>query len=48
MDQFGLGLQLMLYGLIGVFTVLIVYFVMIKVLVQIFPYKSEEKPSSVS
>lgn len=47
MNQMGLGLQLMLYGLIGVFTVLIAYFVMIKALVRLFPYKPEEKESEI-
>ena len=45
MEQFNLGVQLMIYGLIGVFTVLVVYFVMIKALVRLFPYKPEEKES---
>jgi hypothetical protein len=47
MEQFNLGVQLMAYGLTGVFTVLIVYFVMIKALVWLFPYKPEEKESEM-
>jgi len=38
-----LGLQLMVYGLAGVFTVLIVFFFVSKALVYLFPYKPGEK-----
>lgn len=45
MDQ---GLMLMLYGLTGVFTVLMVFYFIIKILVKIFPYKikQEEEPKN--
>ena len=44
MAQFGLGLQLMAYGLIGVFMVLIVFFGMIKALIKLFPARDDEEP----
>ena len=43
MTEFQMGLELMLYGLAGVFVVLILFFVVIKLLVAIFPYKEEKK-----
>ena len=44
MTEFQMGLELMLYGLSGVFAVLILFYGVIKLLVKIFPYK-EEKPA---
>ncbi len=41
MDEFGLGLELMAYGLTGVFVVLILFFIVIKLLLIVFPYKGE-------
>jgi len=41
MNEFGLGLELMAYGLTGVFAVLILFFIVIKLLLAIFPHKSE-------
>jgi Na+-transporting methylmalonyl-CoA/oxaloacetate decarboxylase gamma subunit len=38
-----LGLQLMVYGLAGVFTVLIVFFFVSKALVYLFPYRAKEE-----
>ena len=43
MAQLGLGLQLMVYGLIGVFMVLIVFFGMIKALIKLFPARDDEE-----
>lgn len=42
MDKLGLGIQLMMYGLTGVFTVLIMFYGMIVGLMKLFPYKPEE------
>ncbi len=39
MHELELGLELMGYGLVGVFTVLILFYFMIRVLVKVFPYK---------
>jgi len=39
MTEMGLALMLMGYGLIGVFTVLIVFYIIIKVLMKLFPEK---------
>ncbi|GAB6106439.1 OadG-related small transporter subunit [Fusibacter bizertensis] len=39
MNEFNLGLELMGYGLAGVFIVLILFFIVIKVLVKMFPIK---------
>ena len=39
---FLLGVELMLYGLAGVFTTLILFILMIKGLTKIFPYKEDE------
>jgi len=37
-----LGLKLMGYGLLGVFTTLIIFMIVIKLLTAFFPYKPEE------
>ncbi|MDH8677780.1 OadG-related small transporter subunit [Fusibacter bizertensis] len=37
MNELELGLELMGYGLAGVFIVLILFFIVIKILVKIFP-----------
>lgn len=42
MDHLNLGFQLMAYGLAGVFVVLILFYIMIKLLLKIFPYKEEQ------
>ena len=42
MDKLGLGIQLMLYGLAGVFTVLVLFYAMIVGLMKMFPYKPED------
>lgn len=39
MDNVTLGLQLMAYGLIGVFMVLILFYAVIKLLLKLFPLK---------
>jgi tetrahydromethanopterin S-methyltransferase subunit E len=39
MTEMGLALMLMGYGLIGVFTVLIVFYIVIKLLMKVFPEK---------
>ena len=39
---FSLGLELMLYGLAGVFTTLILFILMILGLTKIFPYKDDD------
>lgn len=39
MDEFKLGLELMGYGLSGVFMVLILFYAVIRLLVKVFPYK---------
>lgn len=43
MNELGLGVELMMYGLTGVFVVLIMFFFVIKLLLKIFPYKEETK-----
>ena len=43
MNQFSLGLQLMVYGLIGVFAVLIVSYLTIRLMVALFPEKATEE-----
>lgn len=45
MNDISLGLELMGYGLAGVFLVLILFYVMIVLMVKIFPFhpESEEK-----
>lgn len=42
MSEISLGLELMKYGLLGVFSVLILFYVMIFALMKIFPYRNEE------
>jgi len=42
-NQFSLGLQLMVYGLIGVFAVLIVSYLTIRLMVALFPEKATEE-----
>lgn len=39
MDNVNLGLQLMGYGLTGVFMVLILFYIVIKLLLKLFPLK---------
>lgn len=39
MSDISLGLQLMGYGLIGVFTVLILFYFTIQLLMKLFPHK---------
>lgn len=39
MQEFSMGLQLMGLGLTGVFTVLILFYFTIQVLMKLFPYK---------
>lgn len=43
MDLIGKGLELMGIGLAGVFTVLIIFYFMIKLLLKAFPPKEENK-----
>jgi len=43
MSEISLALQLMVYGLAGVFLVLILFYWTIKALLKIFPYKKEEQ-----
>lgn len=43
MKELMLGVELMIYGLIGVFSVLILFFFVIKLLTTVFPYKEEKK-----
>ena len=43
MNELGLGLELMMYGLTGVFAVLIMFYFVIKLLLKVFPYKEETK-----
>jgi hypothetical protein len=43
MDQIGLGFQVMGYGLVGVFSFLIIFFFTIKALLYLFPEKSEQE-----
>jgi len=43
MDDIFLGIQLMEYGLAGVFLVLILFYVMIIVMMKVLPYKPENK-----
>lgn len=42
MSDISLGLQLMEYGLAGVFLVLILFYILIIFLMKIFPYHPEE------
>lgn len=43
MNDISLGLQLMVYGLAGVFLVLILFYVMIMLMMKIFPYRPESE-----
>lgn len=43
MHEFSLGLQLMGMGLVGVFSVLIIFYLTIKALMFLFPYKESEQ-----
>lgn len=43
MTDISLGLQLMEYGLAGVFIVLILFYAMITVMMKVLPYKAENK-----
>jgi Na+-transporting methylmalonyl-CoA/oxaloacetate decarboxylase gamma subunit len=47
MNEMYLGVQLMGIGLAGVFTVLIVFYAVIRLLVKFFPDKPEEKSGSL-
>lgn len=38
-----MGFYLMLYGLAGVFSALILFFILIKVMMKAFPYKEDKK-----
>lgn len=42
MGVFNLGLQLMLYGLIGTFTVLFLFYAVLKIIMKVFPYKEDK------
>ena len=42
-NMFSLSLQLMLYGLAGVFAALTVIYIFVRVIVKLFPYK-EKRP----
>lgn len=44
-ETFALGIQLMLYGLAGVFTTLLLFMLSIWLLTKIFPYREEKLPS---
>lgn len=43
MDSISQGFLVMLYGLIGVFSVLILFYIMIVILNKVFPYKEENE-----
>ncbi len=43
MSEISLGLQLMGYGLAGVFVVLILFYFMIVLMLKIFPYRPEKQ-----
>jgi tetrahydromethanopterin S-methyltransferase subunit E len=43
MSDIVIALELMGYGLLGVFVVLLLFFIMTKVLMKIFPGKNEEE-----
>ncbi|WP_267134865.1 OadG-related small transporter subunit [Anaeropeptidivorans aminofermentans] len=43
MNTLSQGFQVMSYGLIGVFSVLILFYIMILVLNKVFPYKEDEE-----
>jgi Na+-transporting methylmalonyl-CoA/oxaloacetate decarboxylase gamma subunit len=42
-SDISLGLQLMQYGLAGVFLVLILFYILIVIMMKLFPYKSEKE-----
>ncbi|NLX77070.1 MAG: hypothetical protein GXZ01_06850 [Clostridiaceae bacterium] len=42
MNDIYLGLELMKYGLLGTFSVIILFYVIILILMKIFPYRNEE------
>jgi hypothetical protein len=48
MDQIGLGFQVMGYGLVGVFSCLIIFFATIKALLYFFPDKPEKDNSDAN
>jgi Na+-transporting methylmalonyl-CoA/oxaloacetate decarboxylase gamma subunit len=48
MDQIGIGIEVMGYGLAGVFSFLIIFFFTIKALLFLFPDKSEEEKSDTA
>lgn len=43
MEELMLGVELMAYGLIGVFTVLILFYLMVVIIIKLFPYKEEKQ-----
>ncbi|MBP7175946.1 MAG: OadG family protein [Thermoclostridium sp.] len=43
MSEISMGLQLMAYGLAGVFVVLILFYFMIMLMMKIFPYRAENE-----
>lgn len=43
MDELMLGVELMVFGLIGVFTVLILFYLMVVIIIKLFPYKEENQ-----
>ncbi|NLO39492.1 MAG: OadG family protein [Ruminiclostridium sp.] len=43
MSDISLGLQLMGYGLVGVFVVLILFYFMILLMMKVFPYRPENE-----
>lgn len=43
MDELMLGVELMVFGLIGVFTVLILFYLMVVIITKLFPYKEENQ-----
>jgi len=42
MGEIYLGVKLMEYGLLGTFSVIVLFYVIIMALMKIFPYKNEE------
>ena len=47
MTQMQLGVTLMGYGLIGVFSVLLLFILLIKILTAVFPHKKEKPEDSI-
>jgi len=43
MSDISLGIKLMEYGLLGTFSVIILFYVIILILMKIFPYRDEER-----